>query len=311
MLEKQVKKQLKAILRHEVALLCRQDDRFWKEPIIETIRELRAAKLRAVFFGGVLRSLLISRLHHHKPGRPRDIDIVVQGQSLDSLREHFAGFISRETRFGGLQLRRSQWQFDVWPLERTWAFISDELNAPTFSNLPRTTFFNLESIAAEIWPQPGQPRMIYSGDDQFFDGIMNEVLELNREENPYPGLGVVRALVLAARLDFRLGPRLAKYVAQNGTRMTVDDLEEIQRDHYGIVGQEGRTLREWIAFVEDCVSRKEEFVQLPSPRQLSLWSSKPEMSRVHIYFLRAKQSDTLENPHAVLPARSRFLNHKR
>src|SRR4051812_48642791 len=61
--------------------------------------------------------------------------------------------------------------------------------------LPETTFFNLEAIAVDVWPQIGKARSIYSGDDQFFEGIITRTLELNRPENPFPGLCIVRSLV--------------------------------------------------------------------------------------------------------------------
>jgi hypothetical protein len=84
---------------------------------------------------------------------------------IEALRERFLRLASGESRFGGLRLRRMEWQCDVWPLELTWAFIHDKVRAPDFADLPRTTFFNLEAIAVEVWPRPGQPRIVYSGDD--------------------------------------------------------------------------------------------------------------------------------------------------
>ncbi len=74
-------------------------------------------------------------------GRPRDIDIVVSGANIDNLRDTFRPFIMRETRFGGLQLARQNWQFDLWPLEKTWAFTQDHCNDQDFEALPFTTFF--------------------------------------------------------------------------------------------------------------------------------------------------------------------------
>src|SRR5690349_8923570 len=109
---------LKALLRREVEVFCRRQDALWRTAggVLDTIRR---SNWRAVFFGGTLRSLLISRLVHRREGVPRDVDIVIQGPPLDILRTLFADAVSRETRFGGLQLRRSEWLFDVWPLERT------------------------------------------------------------------------------------------------------------------------------------------------------------------------------------------------
>src|SRR5262245_6440203 len=142
---------LKAILRAEVDSFCRRQDPPW-EAVSEITEVIRRNGWRAVLFGGTLRSLLISRLVHQRAGRPRDVDIVVQGPPLEILRHLFEKLITRETRFGGLQLRKAEWLFDVWPLDRTWAIVEDKVGLPSFSYLPRTTFLNVEAVAVEVWP---------------------------------------------------------------------------------------------------------------------------------------------------------------
>src|SRR5882757_1771514 len=87
-------------LRVEVARLYKRDHTKWKQPIREILNRLWEADVPAVFFGGTLRSIPTSRIFFQKLGRPRDIDLVVSDISLESLRERFAGLISRETRFG-------------------------------------------------------------------------------------------------------------------------------------------------------------------------------------------------------------------
>src|SRR5215831_14168139 len=116
----QAKAGLKKRLLQEVRRFYSWDKSEWKRPIVETLRDLRIGDIHAVLFGGTLRTLLLSRLADGTPGRPRDVDIVVAGLSIDALRRRFQPIISRETRFGGLQLRRREWQFDVWPLTQTW-----------------------------------------------------------------------------------------------------------------------------------------------------------------------------------------------
>jgi hypothetical protein len=218
---------LKKLLREEVASFCRQDEGSWRKSIADTISEIREQKWNAVFFGGTLRSLLLSRLNNNEPGRPRDIDIVMSGASLEEMRSSFEPYISRQTRFGGLQLKRVNWQFDVWPLKETFALKEQGVQAPTFSDLPYTTFFNVEAVAVEIWPKRGHPRRIFSGDDQFFQGITTRTIELNREENPFPKLCVVRALVMAANLQWKVGPRLLAYLGKHGEAMSPADFETI------------------------------------------------------------------------------------
>lgn len=243
---------LKALLLREVDLFCRRNQGEWKLPVSRMLEDIKEKHWRAVFFGGTLRSLLLSRLVCQKPGRPRDIDLVIEGPPLDILRQVFEHFIARETRFGGLQLRRSDWLFDVWPLERTWALVKDQVCEPDFADLPGTTFLNVEAVAVDVWPSSGLTRRIYSGDnDPFFHAILDRVLEINREENPFPELCVVRSLVMANDTGFNLGPRLAKYITDYGNRLEPGEFEEIQKKHYGSVKVQGNTLLDWTKVITD------------------------------------------------------------
>jgi hypothetical protein len=263
---------LKQLLRKEVRFFCRHARLPWKEPVEETIRELRFASWPAVLFGGTLRSLLVSRLTDGRPGRPRDVDIVVKDMDLSQIRKQFEPFLVRETRFGGLQLRRMNWQLDVWPLDRTWAFVQQETTAPDFEDLPGTTFFNLESIAVEAWSTCGRARRIYSGDDQFFKGILARVLEVNLQANPFPELCVLRGLVLAKCLNYRVGPRLARYIEEFGKSMSCNRFEEVQIKHYGKVRFRGELLVSWVRHVAERLSSDDQGpVRLPTTKQLTFW----------------------------------------
>ncbi len=234
---------LKRTLLQEVGYLLRRDGSLWKEPILDVLRDLRHPNLQAVLFGGTLRSLLASRIFLHKPGRPRDIDVVVSGASLSQLEKRFADIAIRRTRFGGLRLQRGSWQFDVWPVDQTWAFKQDSNGRSAgFAELPATTPFNLEAVAVEVWSYRGRPRKVYSGDDRFFKGILSKTIELNRVDNPFPELTVVRGLVLAGELGFKIGPRLASYIRNIGASMDEDLIEGIQGSHYGHVRVDSKSL---------------------------------------------------------------------
>ncbi|HVS38305.1 MAG TPA: hypothetical protein VMS17_22295 [Gemmataceae bacterium] len=243
---------LKSVLREEVDRFCQQQEPSW-EAVSEVLETIRLHRWRSVLFGGTLRTLLSSRIVHHRPGRPRDVDIVIQGPPLKVLRRLFEKLISRETRFGGLQLSRAEWLFDVWPLEQTWAIVEDRVGQPDFSCLPRTTFLNVEAVAVDIWPAPGQVREIYSGDDRFFRAIIDRVVEVNRVENPFPELCVIRSLVMTHDMGYSLGPRLARYIADYGPTIPYEDLERIQKKHYGHIRIPGPLIRKWICYVRNSV----------------------------------------------------------
>jgi hypothetical protein len=277
---------LKRKLMEEVRALFRRNGSVWKEPILDVLEDLRQSNVRAVLFGGTLRSLLVSRLFHGRPGRPRDLDVVVSGAPLSELEERFRDILTRRTRFGGLQMKRGPWQFDVWPVNETWAFKHGYAGSADFSNLPSTTTFNLEAVAVEAWPDEHKPRTLFSGDDQFFAGILARTLELNRDDSPFPELTVVRALVMASELRFKIGPRLAHLIAAVGPSLDEEIFEQVQAKHYGHVRMDTRRLMELVAIVSRR-SRDGEPCHLPIVGQLHLWQTEGELSppRVNIHSL--------------------------
>jgi hypothetical protein len=281
---------LKKLLLKEVSSFCRNDKRRWKQPISATISEVREQNWEAVFFGGTLRSLLLSRLKSNSPGRPRDIDIVLNGATLNDLRQTFKTSISRETRFGGLQLKRVAWQFDVWPLNETYAFKEESAPSPSFEDLPSTTFFNVEAIAVEVWPKPGLSRRVFSGDDQFFHGVLDRTIEVNRLQNPFPELCVVRSIVMAANLAWKVGPRLLRYLAEYGGSMSSSDFENIQKKHYGGIQWPSLVFESAIKEIKRVLDQNPQgSVELPLPKQLTFWQEEEQYrQRIRLRTMRFK-----------------------
>jgi len=263
---------LKGMLLDEVSRFFRHNGSPWKEPILGVLNELRKSNVQAVVFGGTLRSLLVSRIFEGKLGRPRDVDVVVAGISVSALEEQFNDIVARRNRFGGLQLKRGSWTFDVWPLRDTWAFRQDGNDAGSFADLPSTTVFNIEAIAVEAWPKRGRPRAIFSGDDQFFEGILSKTIELNRPNTAFPELTVVRAVVMAVELAFRIGPQLSSYIAGVGPGLSEETVRHIQCSHYGYARMDSTRLKQLIEFISRR-SSESTGVELPPMGQLRLWES--------------------------------------
>jgi len=282
---------LKRRLLRDVAYLSRRSDLQWNNPIVETIRELRRAALPAVYFGGTLRSLLLGRLlGGRRIGRPRDLDIVVADVSMSSLRERLEQHIVRETRFGGLKIKRNAWHFDIWPLCQTWAFKEDTSLSASFAVLPQTTFFNLEAIAVDVWVKPGGRRQIYSCDDRFFEGMLNQTIELNRESNPYPALCVVRSLVMATSTRFWIGPRLAEFLMRARDQVSDGELDDIQRHHYGARRLHVTDMRRFLEHVAKTFDRAPGKVRPPLQEQLLLWDdSETALPRVNFHVFSSNQ----------------------
>ncbi len=277
---------LKRQLLEDVGTLFHRNGAVWKQPILDVLDRLRDSNVRAVLFGGTLRSLLVSRVFEKRFGRPRDVDVVIAGAPLIYLEERFKELLNRRTRFGGLQLRRGTWQFDVWPVGDTWAFKQGYASPATFAQLPSTTPFNLEAIAVEAWPGEGRSRMVFSGNDQFFDGILSRTIELNRSDSPFPDLTVVRAIVMAAELRFSIGPRLAAYIRDIAPSLTEAGVDEIQLKHYGHSRIESRTVMELVGHVAGHEPSGEK-LSLPALGQLQLWQTEnqDEGPRLNLHLL--------------------------
>jgi hypothetical protein len=228
------------------ALLTKRIDRFFANHVIlnsglrKIVARIEGEQWPAVVFGGMPRDLLVFGLDV----RPRDVDIVIADVSLEDISAVFSRSVHRRTRFGGLSLRVDQWKLDVWPLKQTWAFKTLGVSVPSFEDLPKTTFLNAEAIAVDLFKEPRGKRKVYSFG--FFESVRRKVIEVNFEPNPFPKLCVVRSLIMAARLGFGIGPRLAAYIAKHSRGLSKREMMSIQIKHYGSVFCEANTIEGWI-----------------------------------------------------------------
>lgn len=180
----------------------------WLPAVAEALRGLRREP-QVALFGGLLRDLVV----FGRDARPRDVDLVVGGVTGEELAAAFHPYTQRATRFGGLQLRVEGVEIDLWPLEATWAFRTHRFSPPSFSELPRTTFLNVEAVAVVVQlGKDGAAGRVH--DAGFFDAVAERRIEINFEDNPRPDLCLARSLDLAARLGYSIGPRLAGFAAR-------------------------------------------------------------------------------------------------
>ena len=232
----------------------------WKKPLRDILRLINERKWEAVIFGGVLRDLAV----FGPSERPRDVDIVVTADvSHTELENAFDKWTVRRTRVGGLHLLVDKWMFDIWNVADTWGI--NRLGLPAnLSELPKTTFLNVEAIAAGIDTARGQQRQLYSYG--FAEAIENRTVDINFMENPFPALAVVRSLLTAARLDFKIGPRLGKYILEKSHSGSFRELVEIQKDHYAMVRIPEPKLDLWIGSINAQLSNGASAIMLPLER---------------------------------------------
>lgn len=237
----------------------------WKDNLREIVEALKRTKWDAVVFGGVLRDLAL----YGPAERPRDVDIVVNCSSYE-LSTWLSAFPSERTRFGGFRVRLHKWNFDIWTLRETWAFTTSNME-PTFENLPKTTFFNIEGIAAQLNTAPRQRRAVYSFG--FADAISSKILDINFEPNPFPQLCIVRGLLTAVRHRLQLSSRLARYMANHANRTEIAEIVQVQSRHYGVVRLRPQDIELWLNHIEHSLRGNSDTpVRLPSTtgRQLNL-----------------------------------------
>ena len=203
---------------------------------------------------------------------PRDVDIVVDGVSIQELESLFSDVLVRKTRFGGLHLNVQGWMIDVWPLSDTWALKELSICGRDFEALTRTTFLNVEAATISLSVQHGA-RMVHA--HGFFEAIKTKTLDINLEENPFPELAAIRTLITAYKLNYALSRRLARYVIHYTSRTPIEQLVQIQFSHYGFARFDRNIIYDWVSAVRNQVGTQS-VVRIPSgkPTQMLLWSER-------------------------------------
>ncbi len=211
-----------------------------RQPLRPIFDKIRQKGRTAFLFGGALRDLIIHGLKEN----PRDLDIVVSKMTPE-LEKYLSKYLEKRTRFGGFQVCISRWDFDIWALGDTWAFRENHFSGKAFSDLPKTTFLDIQAVVAELIPKPGAPRRIYS--NGFFEAVLKRTIDINFEDNPFPKLCVLTALMTARKLDFTVAPRLTKYILHHVERLELEELVDLQQRHYKRALFDCDTLTQWIA----------------------------------------------------------------
>jgi hypothetical protein len=221
-----------------------------------------------ILFGGVLRDLVVLGRRHY----PRDVDVVLGRGTTQDILNDFSEHQYRLNRFGGVHLSLNRWAFDVWPLERTWAFTHDSSLVPTASNLPKTTFLDVEAIAVTF---NGPDRIGQITSYGFFEAIEKRSIGINYRHNPFPGLSAIRTLITACKLQFSISTELARYFVDVVADRGVAELVRAQESHYSkVIFRDSELERLTEYFTHEIHKSPDGEVSLPDryqPKQLLLW----------------------------------------
>lgn len=166
-----------------------------------TLAELLRPCPDTVIFGGLLREFALGKAETFAS----DIDLVTFVSRRD-LFQAIRHFDPKNNKFGGYRFVVSDQSFDIWAFEDTWAFREGVVQGVAFSDLLKTTFFNLDAAAYHLTTEECWCH------DRYTDMVRQGILELNLEKNPHPKRMAMRAIDMALANKLALGPRLATFV---------------------------------------------------------------------------------------------------
>ncbi len=249
------------LLRNRVDKLLCDPSPSW-HVFTETMSRLDGHGWNLTLFGGILRGLMLANTGQ----KPRDVDVVVENASVDSLFAALSSHTKRKTRFGGLHLMIDDWYFDVWPLCETWAFQRSLVHNCSPANLPKTTFLNIEAVAATVPSKRSKSEVFSHG---FFEALLDRRIEINLEANPFPALCVARSLVMASNLEFEVGPLLAKYMVHYSQVLELEDIHAAHLSHYGKNVCSLQQMDVWLKIIKQAQRHSSSAaVRLPRPIQV-------------------------------------------
>ena len=229
---------LKAVLQRRAAEFLAAEAAH-RNPLKPLLQEIGRLGQTAFLFGGTLRDLMLRGLSHD----PHDVDIVVAKLTPDLL-SYLRPYVRRKTRFGGLEVSIGHWDLDIWELSDTWAFREGLVPGGSFGDLPKTTFLNVQAIAAEVPSSNGAT--VRLAEHGFFRAIRHRTVDINFEDNPFPSRCVLSALTTAYSLDFALAPKLIQYVLHYGAKVDLEELCLYQARRHGRCLYGRDVLQAWI-----------------------------------------------------------------
>jgi hypothetical protein len=159
---------------------------------------------------------------------PRDFDIIVNTSRTD-LSSYFGAVKFTTNRYGGYKVLADELTFDIWSINNTWAFKHNKVLFNTLEDLTRTVFFNYDSIIYNL-----SSCEIYDGG--YERAVSEKILDIVLDDNPFPTLNVLRALVYRKTYNLMFSEKLHNFILEwiSITDNPLKSLLNIQASHYGI-----------------------------------------------------------------------------
>ena len=269
---------MKQDLRARLGRFVTTDSKRYYPHLYNVFEVIHKNNYPAFLCGGAVRNMLLCN-----SSTPRDLDIILGHVSRERLETLFPNHTKVKTSLGGLKLQVKDWSIDMWPIQETWAFKEGKVMGKGFSDYPKITFLNIDAIAIQLFSKRRQKREIYS--KGFFEAISERTIELNFEENPAPAECIVRALRIANKFKFVIGPRLARYIISYKNQTETEKLAEIYQRRYMSADVTAEKLHDCFKIIE---------------KQMQDSDNKP----VKIF---AEQNSNFSEEPSILPKRNRDL----
>lgn len=183
-----------------------------RKVLSDILKELAEHIPETVIFGGMPREFSLGNAR----GFSSDIDLVSLHDDLE-LEGLISKFLPVKNKFGGYRFSAGGWYFDLWSLKNTWAVKQGLVEASGFSDLLKTTFFDIDAVAFHISDKSLLCAELHR------NAAERRVLGMNLKKNPQPAAMARRAINMALMNGLALSRELATFVSEN-IRESRDDV---------------------------------------------------------------------------------------
>ena len=198
--------------------LLRTDNRILD--FVETLSKIG----EIIFFGGSIRDLYLANEHQNSP---RDYDVVINlNRNITEFENFLESYEYRKNRFDGYKIIVGDTEFDIWRIEKTWAF-NNKLLENEERNLIESVYLSVDGIAYNY-----NKKILY--DNILKDTDDRKEINIVLKNNPQKELNLLRGLIFKEKYNYNLSYEL-KSEYRDFKRMNKNlskILYDLQYDHY-------------------------------------------------------------------------------
>ncbi|MFP9128560.1 hypothetical protein [Niallia sp. BSM11] len=197
-----------------------------------------------ILFGGCIRDYM----EHRFTEPPRDFDIVLNNNNLDLETLIYSSLGSLDysickNKFGGYKIHISDLKFDIWEIQKTWAFQEKKVSYSSFEDLNKTVFLNIDSLFYNL-----STGILY--DEGYREALTRSELDIILQENPYPELNLARAFRFKSKYGLDFSSKLKDFFyswlgnfESDKTALNILKEIEIKRYNSSLVEDEWETIK--------------------------------------------------------------------